>query len=190
MSYEELFNILLSDKPSIFIKEYEKDIFFLIPNLSKCKGFNQNNSWHIYDVYEHILHVVDGVTSSLPLRLAALFHDIGKPFVYIEDQDGVGHFYNHWIKSNEIFQDFAQKCMLEQNLIETVSKLIFYHDINLEKISALEEMKIVNTFKKEELIMLFQLKRSDLLAQNSEYHDLLNNFQLQEKRLLLKYYMS
>lgn len=187
MKTEILFKILLSDKPSKLITANEEYIFSLIPELVKCKGFNQNNSWHIYDVYEHTLHVIDGVPNNLPIRLAALFHDIGKPFVYTEDENGVGHFYNHWTRSAQIFIDFAQKYNLEQDLVEVVSKLIFYHDLNFEKIENEDEKIITNIFDKEELIMLFKLKRSDLLAQNSKYHNLINKYQKQEKYLLLKY---
>lgn len=65
MNYvKTLFNILLSDKPSELIKYHEKEIFLLIPELEKSKGFNQNNEWHIYDAYEHILHVIDGVPNN------------------------------------------------------------------------------------------------------------------------------
>ena len=96
MKLDFLINILLSDKPSKNIKFNEKQIFEMIPESSACKNFNQNNIWHIYDVYDHILHVVDGVPNSLALRMAALFHDIGKPFVYTEDENEIGHFYDHW----------------------------------------------------------------------------------------------
>ena len=91
MDIEKLYNILLSDKPSDNILASEKEIFLLIPELENCKGFNQNNEWHIYDVYEHILHVIDNVPSNLNLRLAALFHDIGKPTSFTKDEEGSGH---------------------------------------------------------------------------------------------------
>lgn len=45
----------------------------MIPELEKCKNFDQNNPYHIYDVYEHILHVVDGVPQNIYVRLAAFF---------------------------------------------------------------------------------------------------------------------
>ena len=186
MNREELFEILLTEKPSQFIKDKEEEIFYLIPDLFKCKGFNQNNSWHIYDVYEHILHVIDGVSNILALRLASLFHDIGKPYVYIEDEKGIGHFYNHWVKSCEIFISFAQKHNLDKNLVEIVSKLIFYHDINFGKLSNEEEIKLIDLFTVEELRMLFSLKRSDLLAQNSKYHNLLISYDKQEENMLKK----
>ena len=86
----------MSNKPSKKLLASEQKLFKLIPELEKCKSFKQNNDWHIYDVYEHILHVVDYVPNNISIRLAALFHDIGKPASYKEDEFGIGHFYGHW----------------------------------------------------------------------------------------------
>ena len=113
MNIDKLISILLENKPSEKIKQNEDYMFSLIPELKLCKGFNQNNPWHIYDVYEHILRVIDGVPNTLELRLAALFHDLGKPFVYTEDDMGIGHFYQHWLKSNAIFIAFANRYSLD-----------------------------------------------------------------------------
>lgn len=184
---DRLFEILLSKQPSESIKKNEEYIFSLLPDLKLCKGFNQNNPWHIYDVYEHILHVVEGVPNHLCLRLTALFHDIGKPYTYTEDQNKIGHFYNHWVKSKEIFIEFANHYFLDEEMIKLVSKLIYYHDINIDKINQAIFLKLINSFHLEEIKLLFILKRSDLLAQSSKYHYLLENYQEQEKRLLLHY---
>ena len=88
MTAEELCELLMTDKPSEAIKSREAEVFELIPTLKKCKGFDQRNEWHIYDVYEHILHVLDGVSKNKELRIAALFHDVGKPRCYKEDEQG------------------------------------------------------------------------------------------------------
>lgn len=176
--------ILVLGKPSIFIKIYEEEVFDLIPELEYCKGFNQKNKWHIYDVYSHIMHVVDNVDFDYELRLAALFHDIGKPFVYNEDENGVGHFYGHWDKSNEIFIDFAKRNRIDEKIIKRVSKLIEYHDINIDYMNESELNKFLSFFNRDELIMLFKLKRADLLAQNSEFHYLLENYAIQEQNVL------
>ncbi len=181
-----MINILLNDKPSEFIQNNEKKIFEIIPELSKCKGFCQNSIWHIYDVYEHILHVVDGVPNNIVLRLAGLFHDIGKPFVYQEDENGIGHFYGHWSKSKEIFENFAEKYNLEKNIRTIISNLILYHDLNIDQISDNELEKLVSIFNEDGIVMLFKLKRSDLLAQNEQYHYLLDNYNAQEAKILLK----
>ena len=67
---KKLFDILLSNNPSILIRENEDYIFNIIPELRKSKGFNQNNPWHIYDVYDHILHVIDGVKENIIFAIA------------------------------------------------------------------------------------------------------------------------
>lgn len=130
-----VYNILLSDNPSDSIRNNEEEIFRLIPELKTCKGFNQNNEWHIYDVYEHILHVVDGVSPNITMRLAALFHDIGKPLSYTEDENKVGHFFGHWDESIKIFNTFSDKHNINKDIKERVINLIYYHDMNISKMN-------------------------------------------------------
>ena len=186
MDINELYEILLSEKPSTGILLNEDRIFAMIPELEECKGFNQNSVWHIYDVYNHILKVVDNVPCNLPLRLAALFHDVGKPKRYTEDERG-GHFYGHWEESRQIFYRFAEENRLNVNLELLVSKLILHHDINLGKMTAEGIKHLLEIYSKEELEMLFELKKADLLAQNSEYHYLLDTYENQKQKLMKKY---
>ena len=184
MNADMLFEILKKDKPSLYIKQNENNIFKIIPELKECKGFNQNNIWHIYDVYEHILHVIDGVSPKLVIRLAALFHDIGKPYVYKEDENKVGHFYGHWDKSTEIFNKFAKENNINIHLFNTVSKLITYHDIRISKLSDEELTDILINFNLDELNLLFELRRGDLLAQNPKFHYLIDDYKKEEIKLL------
>lgn len=185
MEKDFLFNILLQDNPSDIIRQNENKIFDIIPELKVCKDFNQNNIWHIYDVYEHILHVVDGVSNNLVLRLAALFHDIGKPYVYTIDEEGVGHFYGHWDKSLEIFEAFAKRFNLSNDIKTSVSNLILYHDLNIDKLNDNKLDKLINLLGKNGIIMLYQLKQSDLMAQNPKFHYLLGDYESQ-KEIILK----
>lgn len=180
MNYIELFEILLSDNVYNNLKNHEEEIFELIPELKRCKGFNQNNKWHIYDVYEHILHVVKEVEPNIYLRLSALFHDIGKPSTYTKDINGIGHFYNHWNKSIEIFSKYQNKFGLKQEEIQLIINLIFYHDVNVEKLNNEETKKMINVIGIDNIGYLFDLKRADLLAQSSEYHYLLDNINIQK----------
>ncbi|MBR1377443.1 MAG: HD domain-containing protein [Bacilli bacterium] len=177
-----LIEILLKDNPSVYIKENEEYIFSLIPELKKSKGFDQNNPWHIYDVYEHILHVVDGVPNDIVLRMAALFHDVGKPYTYLKDEKGVGHFPKHWIKSKEIFLKFASIHNLDDELVEKISTLIYYHDLSL-KIDDKELERLVNIIGVENMPLLFQLKRADLLAQSEKYHYILEDYNKAEDKV-------
>ena len=182
MTIEELYKILLNDKPSEELKNKEKELFVLIPELRICKGFDQKNDWHIYDVYEHILHVVDYIPNDITLRLAALFHDIGKPIKYNEDEHGVGHFYGHWDESKKIFDAFSEKYNIDKELSDSVSTLIKYHDIGFDKLTSedLDKLGI------EGIKNLFIFKRADLLAQNEKKHYILDDYNSQEEKLLLK----
>ena len=187
MNINDLYDILLSNKPSIQIKNNEKELFRLIPELEKCKGFNQNNDWHIYDVYEHILHVVDYVDNDIILRLAALFHDVCKPLVYTEDINGIGHFYGHWTKSQDVFDLFALTHGIDDNICFMVSNLILFHDKNIGKLNDYDLNGLYKLFGYNGIELLFKLKDADLLAQNSKYHYLLNDYEEQKKKILLKY---
>lgn len=179
MTYLELEEILLEDKPSDTLKKREEELFELIPKLGACKGFDQHNKeWHPYDVLEHIYRVVDGVEllkeglteedkkKLLTLRLTALFHDIGKCDTYKEDENGIGHFYNHWVVSQEIFLQFAQAHNIDEETKNLVSKLIYYHDLSVEGIESISA-----SFTDSELLLLFNIKRADILAQNQSKHE-------------------
>ena len=182
MTIKELEKILLEEKPSIQIKQREKEIFELLPELKRCKGFNQQNKWHIFDVYEHILHVIDGVPNDLSLRIAAIFHDLGKPSTFTIDEKGIGHFYGHWQESLNIFNWFIQNHELDKELIKKIQILIYYHDISLDKVNDDTLQKI----GKENIKPLYILKRSDLLAQNPEYHGLIEEYDKQEQRAIAR----
>ncbi|MBR5662495.1 MAG: HD domain-containing protein [Bacilli bacterium] len=183
MNIEKLYEILLSKKPSDEIKRCEEEIFNFIPELRVCKGFDQKNPWHIYDVYEHTLHVVDGVKPNLLVRLAALFHDIGKPISFNQDDQGIGHFHGHWEESQKIFEEFAKKNNIDDETIYIVSNLIFYHDLNLLKLSDDDIGVVKNIFKEDGLELLFNLKESDLYAHSKKYHSYIEVINKMKERL-------
>lgn len=186
MTYPKLLEILLSNDVFNKLKKQEQELFKLIPELKECSGFNQNSKWHIYDVYEHILYVISGVEPNIYLRLSALFHDIGKPQTYTKDDNGVGHFYNHWNKSIEIFKKYKGKFNLSEEEISLIINLIFYHDINIDKMNDEEIMSMINKLGSSNIKLLFSLKKADLLAQSPEFHNLLLNINNQEISILKK----
>lgn len=126
------------------------------------------------------------VKENIILRLTALFHDIGKPYTYTEDENNIGHFYNHWTKSCEIFLNFSKKYKLQVDLTNEVNKLIYYHDINISKLNREELNKFLDEFSVDEINMLYEIKKSDLLAQSPKYHYLLDEYALQKENLLMK----
>lgn len=112
------------------------------------------------------------------LRFSALFHDIGKLYVYKEDEKGIGHFYGHWIISRDIFDSFADKYHIGDKKV--ISNLIYYHDINIGKLDEENIRYIISVLGIENISLLYNLKRADLLAQNSRYHYMIDNLNREE----------
>ncbi|HWQ89993.1 MAG TPA: CCA tRNA nucleotidyltransferase [Desulfitobacteriaceae bacterium] len=75
----EFAKILLTDDVTCGIKLLDELGFFqlFLPELARLKGLTQNH-YHTKDVWEHTLQVVSDTPPCLLIRLAALFHDLGK----------------------------------------------------------------------------------------------------------------
>jgi tRNA nucleotidyltransferase/poly(A) polymerase len=68
----------------------------LLPEFGPAIGFNQESRYHDLTVDEHTFAVVQAAADqgfSLPVRVAALFHDLGKPVVGWRGHDGRLHYY-------------------------------------------------------------------------------------------------
>ena len=169
LTFDSLKLILLKSKPSIDLEENKDNLFKLIPELEASDGFNQNNVWHIYDILTHIFKVVDGVPAILPLRVAALFHDIGKPYSCIKGDDNQNHYPNHWILSQSIFQKYRELFNLPEEDLRLITNLIYDHDRPLVRNEFYKELYIDRYGKNLEL--LFMLKEADILASNPIKHD-------------------
>jgi len=175
MDYIELQSILLEDKPSEELRSRKKELAKLIPEVEATYDFDQKTVWHPYDVFEHTLQVIDNTPPDMRLRLAAFFHDIGKPESMTIDDDEVGHFYGHWVEGEQIFINYQDKFHLDEEDIYLIRKLIFYHDLNINSTSI---KRFLEEFDNEGINLLFELKKADILAQNKEFiNDRLNELE-------------
>lgn len=166
--FEELKKIIVSDNADKYMDEYREIFFEIIPELKECNNFNQHNDYHIYDVYTHTINVVKNAPKNIYLRLASIFHDIGKPRAFELDEKKVGHFLGHANISNDIFKRFADKYKLDNKTKKVVSDLVLYHEDDLSS----KNNKIYNFYKKfnmNRIEMLFDLKIADVMSQNPKY---------------------
>lgn len=166
--FEELKKIIVSNNVDKYMDEYREIFFEIIPELKECNGFNQHNDYHIYDVYTHTINVVKNAPKNIYIRLASIFHDIGKPRAFKLDENQVGHFLGHAHISNDIFKNFADKYKLDNKTKMIVSDLVLYHEDDLSS----KNNKIYNFYKKfnmNRIEMLFDLKRADIMSQNQKY---------------------
>lgn len=167
---EELNKILMIDIPSYFIKRYIEIFEVVLPGIIKLKGFKQHNNYHIYDVLDHTLKVIDSTRPILILRLAALLHDFEKPKCFFIDNKGVGHFYGHDQESAQTAENLLKELRYPYKDIDRVVKLIEYHDYVLYN----DDKKLIKFLSKyglDDIDLLFALKRADVLAQNPKFLD-------------------
>lgn len=104
----EMDKILMSSSPHLGIKKMHEigALPYTLPELIPSVGFEQNK-FHIHDVFEHTLWVLERTPEDLILRWSALFHDVGKPHTLSVDPDGSRHFYSH----ETVSEDLAKKRM-------------------------------------------------------------------------------
>lgn len=129
---KELEGILCGDNVEKVLRDYSEVIAVIIPEILPMVGFNQHNSYHIYDVWEHTIRVVSGVPAEAALRLAALFHDIGKPSSFTLGADGTGHFYGHPEVSLRIVEKIMSRLKFDNETKNTVLSLVRWHDLRPE----------------------------------------------------------
>lgn len=104
----------------------------VIPELSAAMGFDQHSPHHAFDIYTHICHVVEAAPKTLPLRWAALLHDVGKVSTYATDEAGRGHFYGHAKVGAEMAREILLRLKAPTALREQVVALIARHMTLLE----------------------------------------------------------
>jgi tRNA nucleotidyltransferase (CCA-adding enzyme) len=94
----ELSKLLLGASPAVALR-LARDTGVLVqmlPEMKRSIGFEQESRWHGLTVDEHTFQVVQAAADAgfpLRVRLAALFHDLGKPYVAWRGTDGRLHYY-------------------------------------------------------------------------------------------------
>lgn len=98
------------------------------PELAVMHGVTQN-AWHLYDVWMHTMEALKNLSpeADLGVRLATLFHDIGKPKTRTEDSMGEVHFYGHENVGATMAQEIMRRLHYSVDEIKRVSMLVSLH---------------------------------------------------------------
>ncbi len=99
-----------------------------VPELTRMHHCMQNQH-HRHDVWEHTLATLDGVPNdSIQLRLAALFHDVGKPCVRaISPKTGDYTFHNHEVEGARLTDQVLRRLRFPNDARERVVALVLHH---------------------------------------------------------------
>ena len=169
-SREELNEILLSREPSRGFRLLNATglLKYIMPELYICVGFDQCNPYHCKDVFDHTLDVVDNTEADLILRLAALFHDIGKPETFVLDGRYIGRFYGHSIKGAEIAEKVMKRLKYDNKSIAQVMILVKEHMSRYKNLSDKALKRFINRVGRDNIDRLFRLQIADIRALASE----------------------
>lgn len=167
---EEFFKAILSKIPSHGIKLMKDTevLNVILPEIIKAVGFNQHNPHHDKDVFEHIMCVLDKTSPILHLRLAALLHDIGKPYTLTIDEKGIGHFYGHDKLGAKMAKEILQRWKTPNELTEKVSILIYKHMTQHANLKEKGLKKLLRTLGEEDIFTLLELQKADRSCSNEE----------------------
>ncbi len=158
---EELCKLLMGVDVLRVIEGYKDIITQIIPDLKPCIGFSQNNPYHCYDVYDHIVHTVAAYKGDdLTIKVALLLHDIGKPECYSEDERG-GHFYNHGEASARLADPILAGLRFDNEMKKNVHELIFYHNSEIKPTPRVVR-RWLNRIGEEQFRRLLDLRQADI----------------------------
>jgi len=126
---DELMKLLAAPQPSRGFEVLRKSglLAILLPELQACVAVPQNR-YHAYDVYFHTIYTVDSAPAEKPVvRLAALFHDVGKPLTRVERENGDATFYNHEFESARLAEQAMTRLRFARDTMEQVVHLVRCH---------------------------------------------------------------
>lgn len=166
----ELIKLLVSPHPDFLRLAYETGVTkVILREFDMMMETPQNHPHHCCSVGEHTLHALGYVEQDKVLRLAVLFHDIGKPAALTEDEDGITHFHGHSAVSEEMTDKILRRLRFDNDTINKVCRLVGYHDYgNSLKPDERLVRRAVNKVGEDIFPLLFPVKRADIMSQ-SEY---------------------
>ena len=168
---DEFEKIIMSDNPMAGLIFCQK--MGLLPYISKdievMVSIEQSRS-HVYDVYEHSLRALQHAADkkyTLELRLAALFHDIGKPASRRRDKEqDIWTFYGHEVIGGKMVAEILADLRFPKKVIEKVTKLVRWHMFfaDTEQISLSAVRRIISSVGRDNIWDLMNLRGADRMG--------------------------
>lgn len=162
----EFDKIIASEKPSsaLLLMEQCGLLHLVLPELMRCRGVEQKG-YHRFDVLTHSLLACDYAARSAykqTVRLAALFHDVGKPLAAKPGDDGVWTFYNHEVLSADITRMMMTRLRYPNAEIDETVHLVREHMFSYtDSWGSGAVRRFVRRVGEENLKALFDLRRAD-----------------------------
>ena len=168
---DELCKALCGVKAPTVLDNYFAVFCKIIPELQPMYGFQQHSKYHNLDVWQHTLSVLSGVPQECILRLAALFHDVGKPHTFTMDKNGRGHFYGHEPVGAEMAKEIMTRLRFSNHQIQSVYDLILCHRDENKKDAYWVRKTMCKLGSPEKCKEVLYLMAADARAKVEDYQD-------------------
>jgi tRNA nucleotidyltransferase (CCA-adding enzyme) len=167
---EELIKILASEYPyeGVMLLKNTGLLGYILPELLEGIGISQvrPGRHHTDDVFTHNVLSLKHTPAKDPIvRFATLVHDIGKPRVRSEDEEGLVIFYNHEIAGAKIARDIAVRLRFSKKETEKITKLVRWHMFTVdEKITDSAVRRFIRRIGVENVSDMMDLRVGDRLG--------------------------
>ncbi len=98
-----------------------------LPELLEGKGVIQNR-YHRWQVWEHVLRVVDFSAPRTVVRLSALLHDIAKPRCAVPSSSGENSFHRHDTVGAELSREILERLKYPRKTVDAVVHQVRQHN--------------------------------------------------------------
>lgn len=165
----EFCKIVASEQFCVELVLYPNVFSLFIPELKDLIGFQQNNPYHAYDVFNHTVHAIENCESDdLVTRLAVFFHDFGKPYSYQDGEDGIRHFNGHGKISADITDSIMKRLRFDNETRNNVVELVYYHDATFE-VGNKYVKRWLNKIGEKQFRRLLEVRKADIKGQKPDY---------------------
>ena len=171
----ELSKLLLGAQPAKALRLARDTgvLVHVLPEFEQSIGFEQESRWHALTVDEHTFEVVQAAADAgfpLRVRLAALFHDLGKPHVAWRGTDGRLHYYakhgyaerSHEQVSAQLAEQALDRLRYPTDLRKRVVRIVRSHMIDSGKANPLRARRLLARYGAGLLFDLLDHKEADL----------------------------
>jgi len=166
---DELIKIIMSERAAQGIELLRETnlLKYILPEVLEGYKVSQNKH-HIYDCYEHYLRSLDYAAKrgfNLHVRLAAFFHDIGKP----RTKRGEGPdatFYGHEIVGAKMTEKILRRLCFSKKDVEKIVKLVRHHLFyyNPGEVGESSVRRLLRKVGKENIEELLQVRMADRIG--------------------------
>lgn len=178
----EFNKLLCGETASYILNRFKKVIAVFIPEIKVMFNFDQNNPHHDKTLWRHTTSTIFHIENDLILRLTMFFHDIGKPMSRKYDEiKKLCHYKGHGKFSSAIAENVLKRLKYSNDIIETVTLLIKYHDVRFSD-NKKQIKHVLTAIGEENFVRLLKVQKADMLAQSSyNREEKLRNFALAEQ---------